>query len=164
MFLPELFLWSLILPQQTQDFFCIHSEPFFWVPWERKRLQSKIFWRARWKTLAKAGKITFTVQPNSSTTLCQLSRVIGHHFTYHLLGHLVHKRRSGQWKCGFWWMSVLSKLGLTIEACKVISHGAMYVLMPSCMFYCQITALAQIICSTTPTHKGLTHKKTLLSL
>lgn len=48
--------------------------------------------------------------------------------------------------------------GPAIEACNVISRGAMQVPMPSCMFYCQITAPAQIIyCSTWRPHpqKGI---------
>lgn len=34
----------------------------------------------------------------------------GHHFTYHPLGHLAHKRRPGQQMFWVWWISVLSKV------------------------------------------------------
>lgn len=47
--------------------------------------------------------------------------------------------------------------GPAVEACNVISHSAMEVLMPSSMFYCQITPPVQMIYSTTATPGGLIH-------
>lgn len=86
MFFPELFLWSLILPHQTRSFFCIHSEPFFLSTTSEKGASIKqIFWRARWKTLAKAGETTFTVQPDSAAALCQLSHVSPQDITSHII-------------------------------------------------------------------------------
>lgn len=109
-FLPELFLWSLILPQQTQNFLCIHSEPF--VHEKERGLNQRNLLEGKLENISKAAETTSTVLPDRGTTFCN---------TYRPMGNLVYKGRLGQWMFGRWRMSVT---GTTTEACKVKSLGA----------------------------------------
>lgn len=85
MFLPELFLWSLIMPHQTQSFFCIHSEPFLRVERKKKRFNQKYLLEGKIENISKARETTFTMQPDSGTTLCQLSHVSPQDITSHFI-------------------------------------------------------------------------------
>lgn len=146
MFLPQLFLWSLILPQQTQNFCCIHSEPFFWVPRERQRLQSNIFWRARWKILTKPEK-QHLLRCQTVGALCASLAMSAHKTSLHISSTGSFSSPEETRPVDVCW-TLVDEFGAASEACNVISRCPMYALMPSCMFYCQFTAPAQIIYST----------------
>lgn len=132
MFLPELFLWSLILPHQTQNSFCIHSEPFFWVPPERKGLQSKIFWRARWETLAKLEK-QHLLCSQIVVPLCASLAMSAHRTSLLISSTGSFSTREETWPAsvfGRWWMSAASKLGQPMGyhtvPCRYSCHAACF--------------------------------------